>query len=110
MASLAASSRGRTPPQGLLGWLTMIAFVAGVRTSSIAAARTVKASSHFVRAKTGVPPASFTCSGNDTQYGATTTTSSPGLTSVIIAEKRTDLAPGPTSTSVGLISMPWRLE
>ncbi len=108
-AIFSASSFGSRPPVGLLGALMMIAFVAGVRTASIAAARIVNASSARVSAMTGLPPASLTCSGNETQYGATMTTSSPGPTSAIIVANSTPFAPGPTITSVGFSSRPKRL-
>src|SRR4051812_6185844 len=75
-ASARSSSAEYTAPVGLQGEFSMSHFVRGVSAASSVSGNNLNPRS-TVDTSTGVPPASFTISGYDTQHGVGITTSSP---------------------------------
>src|SRR6185369_7300789 len=72
------SSGGYTAPVGLLGDTNSSAFVRGVTAASSCSIETRKPLDSVVGSSTGTPPPSVITSGYDVQYGAGSSTSSPG--------------------------------
>ena len=75
------SSGGYTAPVGLLGDTNSSALVRGVRAASSCSTVTRNPSTSVVGSTTGTPPASAIVSGYVVQYGAGSSTSSPGSSS-----------------------------
>src|SRR6478672_4613093 len=69
---------GYTAPVGLLGDTNSNALVRGVTAASSCAIDTRKPDASVVGSTTGTPPPSVMISGYDVQYGAGSSTSSPG--------------------------------
>src|SRR5450432_2981954 len=72
------SSGGYTAPVGLLGETKSSALVRGVTAASSCSIETRNPVTSVVGSTTGTPPPSVMISGYDVQYGAGSSTSSPG--------------------------------
>src|SRR6202165_4968170 len=100
------SSGVTTPPVGLLGEFRISRRVLGVIAFSIAASFTLKPSSGFVSADTGVPPAYLSLAWKLTQYGAGMMPSWPCWISTLITLKMECLPPTLTTHSFGSYDEP----
>src|SRR5438093_13493315 len=94
------SEGGKTLPEGFDGEFKMSILVRGVIACSTCLMVKRKPVSS-VSMKTGFPPANTTISGNVTQYGLGSRTSSSGFTSVTTALKIACLPPDVPITSDG---------
>jgi hypothetical protein len=92
------SAGGYTAPLGLPGDTKNNAFVRGVLAASSCSTVTRNSVASVVGTTTGSPPARVIASGYVVQYGAGSTTSSPGSTIVCSASYTACLAPFVTST------------
>ncbi|MNN44536.1 hypothetical protein D3C81_1588300 [compost metagenome] len=88
-------------PLGLFGAFSTSQRVRGVMAASSWAGVSLNAFSGRQLTKTGLPSASSTISGYETQYGAGTMTSSPACTVHMKALKMICLPPVPTISSLG---------
>src|SRR5665213_1572876 len=104
---IAAMSSGRTTaPEGFDGDVKTNIVVLGVRARSSSSTVTRKPFASEVITGTGLPPARYTATGYVVQYGAGISTSSPGLSLVIMAVMIACLPPLVTSTWLGVVRRP----